>query len=720
MLFKDKTIKAAIFDMDGTMFDTERLRFKTLKQASDELFGTPISDDVLLGSLGLSAKKAEELARSVYGTDYPYKNIRQRADELELAHIRTQGVPIKKGLFQVLERLKKNGLLMAVATSSRREIAEEYLINANVMKYFDITVCGDEVQLGKPHPEIFLTAAHELNCAPEHSLMFEDSENGLLSAFGAGGLPILIQDIKEPRPEIKEKAFQFYESMTEFLQDLADATPNLPIPKLIDAFPQAINQLKVGIHGFGAIGGGYLTQVFSHWDGYTRPMEITAATGNATLRKLINAFGKYHVDYSKLAFDQTIDHIQLIDIADTAAMQQMYIESEIIGLSLPEGAIKQQAALIAQGLLARLHANGREITLLIILNKVSGATFVKKHVKLALLTLTDEETTQQVIDQVYFTETVVNRIVTKASNKALIKQAKINFYSVEGGLADKNLLSRKNIKAMLPHSDDSAEQTIQSISEKLDVMSNISDIVNAFNVTVFNSGPEMALYAQKGSQILEQLRQVQVFDNLKEIQLIKNKLLNGTHAIIAWYSSLLNYQSIGQGMGDPRVLALIKSLVNDEIKPAIQKESPVSAEFMNTFIQNFIESCKTSFKDPCIRVGRDPLRKLQRKERIIGSIDLAQKYEIATPMLEFGTALGLLYAVRLINPNDKESQLIHAIYQEQQSILPILTYQGRYNGVSYQSLDPALDKALIDRISDHFNRLNDPLQRHLDWPLHHH
>jgi len=245
------------------------------------------------------------------------------------------------------------------------------------------------------------------------------------------------------------------------------------------------------------MGGGYLTQVFSHWDGYTRPMEITAATGNSVLRNLINAFGKYHVDYSKLAFDQTIDHIRLIDIADEEAMLQMYVESEIIGLCLPEAAIKQQATVIAQGLLARHNTNGREITLLIILNKVSGATFVKKHVKQALSLLTDEMTCKQIINHVYFTETVVNRIVSKASNKALIKQAKINFYSVEGSLADKNLLSRKNIRTILPQGEDPTDQSIQSISEKLDVMSNITDIVNSFNVTVFNSGPEMALYAQK-------------------------------------------------------------------------------------------------------------------------------------------------------------------------------------------------------------------------------
>src|SRR5690606_4222867 len=136
-------IQAALFDMDGTMFDTERLRFQTLRQASGELFGEAIDDEILLGSLGLSALKAESLAKSRYGADYPYTQIRARADELELAHVRAQGVPVKPGLYEVLERLKKSGLRLAVATSSRRAIAEEYLINANVLADFVATVCGD-------------------------------------------------------------------------------------------------------------------------------------------------------------------------------------------------------------------------------------------------------------------------------------------------------------------------------------------------------------------------------------------------------------------------------------------------------------------------------------------------------------------------------------------------------------------------------------------------
>ncbi len=94
----------------------------------------------------------------------------------------------KKGLVQVLERLRKAGLRMAVATSSRRAIAEEYLINANVYKFFDVLVCGDEVEKGKPHPEIFLSAAQKLNLEPAQCFMFEDSENGIRSAHDAGGI----------------------------------------------------------------------------------------------------------------------------------------------------------------------------------------------------------------------------------------------------------------------------------------------------------------------------------------------------------------------------------------------------------------------------------------------------------------------------------------------------------------------------------------------------
>ena len=114
--FKNDIVHGALFDMDGTMFDTERQRFQTLKQASQELIGQEFSDDYLMQCLGLSAKTAEQLAKKYYGDNISYPEIRQRADTLELELIRQNGVPVKKGLMQVLERLRKSGLRMVVAT----------------------------------------------------------------------------------------------------------------------------------------------------------------------------------------------------------------------------------------------------------------------------------------------------------------------------------------------------------------------------------------------------------------------------------------------------------------------------------------------------------------------------------------------------------------------------------------------------------------------------
>jgi len=713
--FKGKQIHAAIFDMDGTMFDTERLRFKTIRQASEELTGRPISDEVLMGSLGLSAKKAEALTKEHNGADYPYAEIRRRADELELAYVRTHGIPIKNGLFQVLERLRKSGLAMAVATSSRRVIAEEYLINANVLKYFDITICGDEVKQGKPHPEIFLRAAAGLSCAPENCLMFEDSENGLLAAAQSGGQPILIKDIKWPRAEIKDQAYRAYDRMQDFLLDLMECTPLMGAPRLTESFPQTRNQETVGIHGFGAIGGGYLTQIFSHWDGYTRPREIIGVTGDPVLHKLVNAFGKFSVRYYAASFDQTIDNVRLIDMKDQEAIADMYSVSEIVGLSLPEQAIRQQADVIAKGLLRRFEQNARELTILVVLNKIAGAQFVRRHVAASLAKMASPDVVRQVMEKTRFSETVVNRIVSRLTKEALLRQVRIKFKIFE-----KNVEDARAQATALPAVADIAPATadIDRFANKLRQASQLANALGHLHLILFNSEPDMMLYAERGSPLLERLRQIKTVPDITQIQTIKNRLWNGTHALIAWYASLLGHQTIGQGMGDDRVAAFAALLIKSEIEPAMLRESPELRHLLPSFITTFLERCKSSFKDPCIRVGRDPLRKLQRKERILGSIDLARKHGMPTPMLEYGVALGILYALRSTDSQDRESQLIKELYGRESNLEAILAYRGSYNGRPYAGLDVRADAELIARITSHFNRLlREPHGAHWNWPL---
>jgi HAD superfamily hydrolase (TIGR01509 family) len=716
MIFQNKNLEGAIFDMDGTMFDTERLRFRMLKKASKQIYGEEISDQLLYNSLGISAVTAEKLAKEYYGDDYPYKKIRQLADELERKNVRENGVPIKQGLYNVLERLKKNGVLIALATSSRREIAEEYLINARVLRFFDITVCGEDVEKGKPDPEIFLKAASELNCEPGNCFIFEDSQNGLLAASTAGGIPIFIHDIKEPDSEIKALAYKSYRKMTDFLDELIQQMPKMSVPNLNEHFPQSIGYTIAGIHGFGAIGGGYLAQIFSHWDGYTRPRQVIGATNNSLVRQLVNALGKYQVKYEKLAFFQTLANVTLIDMNDEAQIIDMYKKAQIIGLALPEQAIRSQAKAIAKGLLERYDSGGESLTLLIVMNKINAAKFVRNHVDHALKLLTEKEKAEKIVSSTYFSETVVNRMVSKVPDDVILSRLQINLYRMHKTILDYSQTLNEILEISQGYfSKNNFSKSANEIHQVVNVADKISSVtqfaneLSKLNVTLFSSEPDMPIYASKGSPILERLRQVLTVENIGSMQEIKNKLSNGTHAIIAWYSALLGYKTIGQGMGDARVSRLAENIIRNEIKPALLVENPNSKQYINSIASSFLKRCRASFKDYCSRVGRDPMRKLQHGERILGTIELAQKHGINTRGLEFGAACAIMYSILSVNGNDAESLEIKRLYEKNNSVVDVLTYQGEYNKSTYAGLDMDMDRELFLRIQESFDNLKKEL-----------
>jgi len=716
LLFKNKQIDSAIFDMDGTMFDTERLRFRTLTQASEELFDRHFTEEVLMGSLGLSARKAEELAKQQYGESFPYAAIRRRADELELEHVRTHGVPIKPGLLPVLERLRKSGLKMAVATSSRRAIAEEYLINANIYKYFDLCVCGDEVVQGKPHPEIFLRAAEALNTVPEHSLMFEDSENGLRSAIDAGGLAVLVEDIKRPPAELVARAFASYTDLRLFLQELADCTPRMAMPTLTEPFPQAVNQLRAGIHGFGAMGGGYLTQVFSHWDGYTRPVEIIASTGNALLREAIEAFGKFSVRYGSLAFDQAIQRMRMVDAADVPAVAGMYRDCAIVALCVPEQAIVTQAPVIAQGLAERFATTDRALTVLVVLNKVGGAQFVRDLVEKALREQVPAQDCEQILERTHFCETVLTRIVSKLSDEQLLRQLRI-----KADLYDKNVAAAREAAAApvlaLADGEEDVAEGVTPIASTLRDAGEPASALAPLHLILFNSETDMPLYAQRGSDLLEHLRQIDTVADIGEIQVLKNRLWNGTHAIVAWYAALLGYPTVGHAMGDARVQTLMDHLLDVELAPALTLAFPALAPRLPEFINTFRRRCAHAFKDPCARIGRDPLRKLQRDERVLGSLSMAQAQGIAAPGLAFGAALAVWYALKHPEAaDDGECLTIRRIYGQRGSLMDVLTWNGEYYGQPFAGMDAVADATALAAVHMHFDRLQANAEAYLQAP----
>ena len=644
--FHQKNINGAIFDMDGTMFDTERLRFQTLKQASLALHGVEFSDAYLMACLGLSAASSEALAKQEYGEDIPYAEIRQRADALELESVRQYGVPIKKGLVQVLERLRKSGLRMAVATSSRRAIAEEYLINANVYKFFDVLVCGDEVKQGKPHPEIFITAAEKLNLDPAACLMFEDSANGLRSARQAQGLTILLKDIKAPNDEMMRNADFYYEDMYACFEDLDRFVSHLAMPKLTDAFPQSLNQLSVGIHGFGAIGGGYIAQIFSHWDGYTRPKRIYASTRNPLYQSAVNAFGAYCIRYGQVSYDERIENMQVIDAGNLEQMQEMYAESCMIAVCLPEQAIAQEAKTIAQGLMARHIAFEQQeapLTLLIILNKVGAKQLFMQQVKKALLEISDAEIADKIMAQHYFCDTVVNRMVSKLSDQNLYRQLRIkhSIFQQHQQEGESDQIELEDATRL------SADQERQAALYVEDLRRNFqpSHILQNMDLILFNAETDMPIYAENSSPLLSKMRQMILVDNIADIQLIKNRLWNGVHAMTAWHASQLGHQTIGLAMADARVQRFAAQLMA-EVKQGLSLQVPEYRQDLDRLADAFLVSCQSAYKDPCARVARDPLRKLNARERVLGSLEMNLKHGLPHEALLQGVILGCLYAIQ--------------------------------------------------------------------------
>ncbi|WP_180134721.1 bifunctional mannitol-1-phosphate dehydrogenase/phosphatase [Acinetobacter sp. YH12070] len=646
--FNNDLVLGAIFDMDGTMFDTERLRFQTLKQASLELTGVEFSESYLMNCLGLSAQSAHRLAQAEYDENIPYADIRKLADELELEHVRQFGVPIKKGLVQVLERLRKSGLRMAVATSSRRAIAEEYLINANVYKFFDVLVCGDEVENGKPHPEIFMRAAAKLNLNPADCLMFEDSENGVTSAFEAGGITVLFKDIKSPNQNMLSKAKYYYECMYDCLSELDPFTAHLEMPHVQEAFPQTLNQLTVGIHGFGAIGGGYLAQILSHWDGYTRPKKIYASTRNPLYRSAVNAFGTYSIRYGQLSYDERIENMAVIDAENIQQMQEMYTESSLVAICLPEKAIAEEAKTIAQGLYARHIANDEKaiepLTILIILNKVGAKQLLMSHLKQALTELAGAVVAEKIMQQHYFCDTVVNRMVSKLSDQNLYRQLRIKY-----NIFKQFQLDEVEVDAQLDLEDATKlnpDQERQATLYVEDMRRNFhpSHILQSMDLILFNAESDMPIYVENNSPLLEKMRQMILVDHIEDIQLIKNRLWNGVHAMLAWQSALFNHQTIGVALADHRVDQFMHELI-DEVQAGLARCLPNRAFDLTRLAESFINSCEHAYKDPCARVARDPLRKLAINERVLGSLATNLKYGLETKHLQQGIVYGLMYAV---------------------------------------------------------------------------
>lgn len=198
-------IRAVLMDMDGTLFDTERLSTEGWLKAGREA-GYPMTKEQIWSFRGRGRNANCELFRSWFGADAPYWAVRKvRTDYVE-GYIARHGVPLKPGLYEMLSYFKEAGLKTCLATGTARDAASGYWAKTKVLDYMDATLCGDEVERTKPHPDMFLRAAELVQTPPEECVVLEDSPNGAEAARRAGCHLIIIPDETPATPVMKAAA----------------------------------------------------------------------------------------------------------------------------------------------------------------------------------------------------------------------------------------------------------------------------------------------------------------------------------------------------------------------------------------------------------------------------------------------------------------------------------------------------------------------------------
>ena len=206
--------KAVIFDMDGVIFDSERLVLEGWQEIAAK-YGIKGIEEVLPRCLGVNAQATREIFREYYGQDFPYDEYKKEASALFHSRYGNGKLPLKPGVKELLSYLKENGYLVGLASSTRQAIVEQEIRDAGLMPYFDNLVCGDMLKRSKPEPDIYLKACENLQVEPRMAVAVEDSYNGIRSAKRAGMVPVMVPDMVQPDEEMRSLAHKICKDLFE-------------------------------------------------------------------------------------------------------------------------------------------------------------------------------------------------------------------------------------------------------------------------------------------------------------------------------------------------------------------------------------------------------------------------------------------------------------------------------------------------------------------------
>lgn len=209
-------IKAVIFDMDGTMVDTEKL-WGDISRKLAKFYGIDFDENVRVKMMGRKDYDSLSVFKEYFHLDVSVEELIKMRRKMILEDISL--VQIKEGLFELLDLLDQLSVKKAVATSAFKEFALKILSIFDLEKRFDVVVTGDDITLSKPDPEIFLKTAKHLNISPSDCLVLEDAQNGVEAAYRAGMTVFAIPHEASKNHDFS-KATKILSSMLEVDEDI--------------------------------------------------------------------------------------------------------------------------------------------------------------------------------------------------------------------------------------------------------------------------------------------------------------------------------------------------------------------------------------------------------------------------------------------------------------------------------------------------------------------
>lgn len=211
-------IEGIIFDMDGLLFDTERIYYEAAQEIADQL-KLPYSIELYRKFIGISDEEVYQKYNSVY-KDFGKQKINLF---FQLSYFRTYmkfltgKVAIKRGAVDLLKYLHEKNIPCLIASSNNRAIIELLLETANIRNYFIDVISCEDVICAKPNPEIYKRAVDHLHADPKNILVLEDSFNGVRAAYSAKVPVLMVPDLLNPTKEMEDKTIKILKDLKEVL-----------------------------------------------------------------------------------------------------------------------------------------------------------------------------------------------------------------------------------------------------------------------------------------------------------------------------------------------------------------------------------------------------------------------------------------------------------------------------------------------------------------------